>query len=120
MSTTTTSSALKRTPFYDFHVNQGAKMVEFAGWEMPMLYRSIIEEHRQVRRSGGFFDVSHMGRLRFTGRDAQRFLDHLCTRQIVGMDLYGLAQRVKQLERELGRLKQDDPPVVQFPAKTRS
>lgn len=85
MSTTTTSSALKRTPFYEFHVDQGAKMVEFAGWEMPMLYRSIIEEHRQVRHSGGFFDVSHMGRLRFTGRDARRFLDHLCTRQIAAM-----------------------------------
>ena len=60
-------------------------MVQFAGWEMPMLYRSIIDEHQQVRSSGGVFDVSHMGRLRFTGRDACRFLDHVCTRQIFGM-----------------------------------
>jgi aminomethyltransferase len=60
-------------------------MVEFVGWEMPMLYRSIIEEHRQVRTSGGMFDVSHMGRLTFRGRDARRFLDHVCTRQIFGM-----------------------------------
>ncbi len=81
MSTTT----LNRTPFYDFHVEQGAKMVEFAGWAMPILYRSIIDEHRQVRASGGVFDVSHMGRLRVHGPDAQRFLDRICTRRILGM-----------------------------------
>lgn len=61
-------------------------MVEYAGWEMPLLYTSIIDEHRQVRQSGGFFDVSHMGRLRFTGRHARRFLDLACTRQIFGME----------------------------------
>jgi aminomethyltransferase len=60
-------------------------MVPFAGWEMPLLYRSIIEEHTQVRTSGGLFDVSHMGRLRFSGKDACRILDRLCTRQIMGM-----------------------------------
>jgi len=76
---------LSRTPFHEFHVDNGARMVEFAGWEMPMLYHSIIEEHCQVRTSGGFFDVSHMGRLRFTGPDACRFLDRVCTRQIHGM-----------------------------------
>ncbi len=85
MSTMTEQSTMLRTPFHDFHLSQGAKMVEFAGWEMPMLYRSIIDEHQQVRASGGVFDVSHMGRLRFTGRDACRFLDHVCTRQISGM-----------------------------------
>jgi aminomethyltransferase len=66
---------LKRTPFYDFHVAAGAKMVDFVGWEMPILYRSIVEEHEQTRRSGGMFDVSHMGRLSFTGPDVQRFLN---------------------------------------------
>ena len=85
MSTTIEQSTMLRTPFHEFHLSQGAKMVEFAGWEMPMLYRSIIGEHQQVRSSGGVFDVSHMGRLRFTGRDACRFLDHVCTRQIAGM-----------------------------------
>ena len=79
------SNTLSRTPFHEFHVGNGARMVEFAGWGMPMLYRSIIEEHCQVRTSGGFFDVSHMGRLRFTGPDACRFLDRVCTRQIHGM-----------------------------------
>ncbi|MHC4302999.1 MAG: glycine cleavage system aminomethyltransferase GcvT [Planctomycetota bacterium] len=86
MTSTAASGTLYRTPFHQYHVQQGAKMVEFVGWEMPMLYRSIIEEHRQVRTSGGMFDVSHMGRLTFEGRDARRFLDRVCTRQIFGMD----------------------------------
>jgi aminomethyltransferase len=82
---TTTETDLLRTAFHKFHVDHGAKLVNFVGWEMPLLYSSIIEEHRQVRASGGIFDVSHMGRLAFTGRDARRFLDHVCTRQIHGM-----------------------------------
>src|ERR687895_76572 len=52
---------LKRTPFHDFHVASGARMVDFAGWEMPILYRGIVEEHEHTRSSGSLFDVSHMG-----------------------------------------------------------
>ena len=85
---------LKRTPFHDFHVAAGAKLVEFAGWEMPILYRGIALEHEQTRHSGSLFDVSHMGRLYFTGRDAQRFLDHVVTRNLsqqkVGPSRYSL------------------------------
>lgn len=81
----TTTAPLAKTPFHHFHVDHGAKMVDFVGWEMPLHYGSIIDEHHQVRNSGGMFDVSHMGRLRFTGRDARKFLDHVCTRQIHGM-----------------------------------
>jgi glycine cleavage system T protein (aminomethyltransferase) len=85
---------LKRTPFHDFHVAAGAKLVEFAGWEMPILYRGIVEEHEQTRNSGSLFDVSHMGRLYFSGRDAQRFLDHVVTRNVaqqkVGQSRYSL------------------------------
>jgi aminomethyltransferase len=85
---------LKRTPFYDFHVAAGAKLVDFAGWEMPILYRSIIDEHEQTRRSGSLFDVSHMGRLSFSGKDAQAFLDKVVTRkiadQLVGQSRYSL------------------------------
>jgi aminomethyltransferase len=84
-SATTSPPSLARTPFHRFHVEHGAKLVDFAGWEMPILYTSIIEEHKQVRSSGGLFDVSHMGRLRFSGRDALRFLDHVCTRAIADM-----------------------------------
>jgi aminomethyltransferase len=85
---------LKRTPFHDFHVNAGAKLVDFAGWEMPILYRSIVEEHEQTRKSGSIFDVSHMGRLMFSGKDAQRFLDKVLTRNVsemkVGQSRYSL------------------------------
>jgi aminomethyltransferase len=76
---------LLRTPLYQFHIDHGGKMVEFAGWEMPMMYTGIHEEHHQVRRSGGIFDVSHMGRLRLTGRHARRFLERVCTRRISDM-----------------------------------
>jgi aminomethyltransferase len=60
-------------------------MVDFAGWEMPVLYRSIADEHAQCRNSGALFDVSHMGRLTFTGRDAIALLDKAVTRKLVDM-----------------------------------
>lgn len=60
-------------------------MVDFAGWEMPLLYSSIVEEHHQTRRSGAIFDVSHMGRLRFTGQQAAAFLDHVLTRNVAAL-----------------------------------
>jgi aminomethyltransferase len=85
MSTAAASETLLRTPFHQYHLDHGGKMVDFAGWEMPLHYGSIIDEHHQVRTSGGLFDVSHMGRLRFVGRDARKFLDHVCTRQIIDM-----------------------------------
>jgi len=79
-----------RTPLYDFHVRHGAKMVDFAGWEMPLLYAGptggILAEHHQVRTSGGIFDVSHMGRVKVTGRHARRLLERLCTRRIGDME----------------------------------
>jgi aminomethyltransferase len=73
---------LKRTPFYDFHVAAGGKMVDFAGWEMPLMFRGIVDEHAQTRQSGSIFDVSHMGRLYFTGKDAPAFLNHVLTRNV--------------------------------------
>jgi aminomethyltransferase len=85
---------LKRTPFYDFHVSAGAKMVEYAGWEMPLLYRGIVEEHLHTRSKGSLFDVSHMGRLRFSGKDATNYLDRVLTRnvakQAAGVSRYSL------------------------------
>jgi aminomethyltransferase len=59
-------------------------MVDYAGWDLPIRYGSVLEEHHQTRTSGGFFDVSHMGRLRFHGKDACRCLDRIGTRQIHG------------------------------------
>ncbi len=75
-----------RTPLYQFHVDNGARMVDFAGWEMPMVYTGIVEEHQQVRRSGGLFDVSHMGRVKVSGRHARRLLERLCSRKISDME----------------------------------
>lgn len=60
-------------------------MVDFAGWSMPVLYTSIVEEHLATRNQAGLFDISHMGRLRFDGPDAAVFLDRLLTRKVIGM-----------------------------------
>jgi aminomethyltransferase len=85
---------LRRTPLYDFHVSCGAKLVDFAGWEMPLLYRGIVQEHLQTRGSGSLFDVSHMGRLHITGNDAVNFLNKVLTRNVaqqrVGQSRYSL------------------------------
>ncbi len=65
---------LRRTPLYERHAALGARLVPFAGWEMPVQYSSIGEEHRAVRTSAGVFDVSHMGELRATGDGARGYL----------------------------------------------
>ena len=75
-------SELKRTPLRDFHVAHGGRLVDFAGWEMPVQYRSILEEHKAVRRAAGLFDVSHMGEVDVRGPDAGRFLNHLVTNDV--------------------------------------
>ncbi len=75
-------SELKRTPLRDFHAAHGGRLVDFAGWEMPVQYRSILEEHKAVRRTAGLFDVSHMGEVDVRGRDAARFLNHLVTNDV--------------------------------------
>jgi aminomethyltransferase len=71
-----------RTACYSWHVQHGGRMVDFAGWEMPIQYTSIIQEHRAVRNAVGLFDIAHMGRLKFTGPDACRLLDHLLTNDV--------------------------------------
>jgi len=82
---------LLRTPLHKFHVDHGGKMVDFAGWEMPLLYTpaggggGIIAEHNQCRTSGGLFDVSHMGRVSIKGRHARRLLERVCSRRISDM-----------------------------------
>ena len=83
----TTAASLSRTPFYQLHAEHGAKFVDFAGWEMPIHYGSILEEHHRVRTAGGLFDVSHMGRLKITGRSATAFLERVLTRRVSDMDV---------------------------------
>jgi len=73
------TAPLSRTPLHAFHVAHGARLVPFAGWEMPVQYTGIIEEHLAVRRAAGLFDVSHMGECRVTGPDAAGFLDRVMT-----------------------------------------
>jgi aminomethyltransferase len=90
-------SDLLRTPLYDWHVAHGGRMVEFGGWEMPVQYTGIVEEHLAVRQAAGLFDISHMGRLRFRGPWAAARLDHLLTCSVatlkVGQIRYGLMCR---------------------------
>jgi aminomethyltransferase len=76
---------LKRTPLRDFHAAYGARLVDFAGWEMPVQYRSILEEHKAVRNAAGLFDVSHMGEIDVRGPEAGRFLNHLVTNEVAAM-----------------------------------
>src|SRR6185436_17633171 len=75
-------SELKRTPLRDFHASHGGRLVDFAGWEMPVQYRSILEEHKAVRRTAGLFDVSHMGEVDVHGPGAEAFLNHLVTNDV--------------------------------------
>lgn len=79
------TDSLARTPLYDWHVARNARMVDFAGWSMPVQYSSIVEEHNATRNAIGVFDISHMGRLRFDGAGAAQFLDRLLTRRVVGI-----------------------------------
>jgi len=74
-----------KTPFYQFHLNHNGKMVDFAGWQMPIMYRSIHDEHRMVRQAGGLFDVSHMARIKLSGRHARQLLEKILTRRISDM-----------------------------------
>ena len=76
-----TASALKRTPFYPRHVALGAKMVPFAGHEMPIQYEGILTEHRTVRSGVGVFDVSHMGEIRLVGPGAAAYANRLVTNE---------------------------------------
>jgi aminomethyltransferase len=76
------AETLRRTPLYDRHAAAGAKLVPFAGWEMPVQYDGIKAEHVAVRTHAGIFDVSHMGRLDTKGPDAERFLQHLLSNDV--------------------------------------
>jgi len=67
MSSSAEAVSLKRTPLYSLHRELGAKLIDFGGWEMPVQYQGILEEHRAVRERAGIFDVSHMGELELTG-----------------------------------------------------
>lgn len=76
------SSPLRRTPLHAVHVEMGARMVPFAGWDMPVQYTGIVEEHKTVRQSVGVFDISHMGQFIVSGKGAEAFLNRVLTNNI--------------------------------------
>lgn len=85
---------IKTTCLHDIHVAQGALMSPFAGFDMPIEYAGIVEEHNAVRNKVGVFDVSHMGEVLITGADAQKFVNHIFTNDVSKLDdgaiLYGM------------------------------
>ncbi len=84
----------KRTCLYEKHVALGAKMVPFGGFEMPIQYTDIVDEHNAVRHACGVFDVSHMGEVLVTGEDAERYVQHIFTNDVsgapIGKIFYGM------------------------------
>ena len=84
----------KKTCLYDKHVALGALMSPFGGFDMPIQYSGIVDEHQAVRTACGVFDVSHMGEVLITGNDAERYVNHIFTNNVVGMPdgkiLYGM------------------------------
>src|SRR2546425_1183698 len=86
------STHLKRTSLYDVHRAAGARLVEFGGWEMPVQYAGIVEEHHAVRTAAGLFDVSHMGEVEIVGPGAlesvQRLVTNDASRLTPGQGLY--------------------------------
>ena len=72
-------------PLHDWHASQGAKMGEFAGYAMPLYYSKPLDEHHQVRRQAGVFDISHMGQFTATGSRAEAFLQHALTNDVTAM-----------------------------------
>ncbi len=80
-----TENPILKSPLDSFHRAQGAKMIDFAGWSMPVMYRGIVEEHHHTRQACAVFDVSHMGRLHVSGPDALDLLQWICTRDLAEM-----------------------------------
>ncbi|MFL6068216.1 MAG: glycine cleavage system aminomethyltransferase GcvT, partial [Gaiellaceae bacterium] len=83
------AQTLQRTPLFERHVAAGARLVPFAGWEMPVQYDGVIPEHRAVRSDCGVFDVSHMGELEVEGMHALELLQSLLSNDVAKLDVGG-------------------------------
>ena len=81
----------QQTSLYQKHLDAGAKIVDFAGWDMPINYGSLIEEHKQVRNTAGVFDVSHMTVVDIGGTDAEKYLRYLLANDVAKLDEVGRA-----------------------------
>ena len=73
------TEGLKRTPLYSLYEKYGAKVIDFGGWELPVQFSSILEEHQAVRERAGLFDVSHMGEVEVKGKDALSYIQKMIT-----------------------------------------
>lgn len=86
--------SVKKTALYDEHVLAGGKIIDFAGWALPVQYEGLVEEHEVVRNAAGMFDVSHMGEVEVTGKDAFAFVQNLVTNDVATLEdhqiLYGM------------------------------
>lgn len=82
----TCESEVRRLPLHPFHEEAGARFIQFAGWEVPVYFTSIIEEHLCVRENAGLFDISHMGEFRIRGANAKKFLDNLLPGRIHNLE----------------------------------
>ena len=80
----------KRTPLYQWHTQQNARFVPFSGWEMPIQYTTILQEHLNVRKNAGIFDVSHMGEISVLGKDATAFLSYLLPNDVTALKPGGI------------------------------
>ena len=76
---------MKQTPLYTKHVELGAKLVDFAGYQMPIQYTGIIQEHNAVRHSAGLFDVSHMGEFFISGEEAESFVNYMTVNDVTSL-----------------------------------
>jgi len=93
---------IQRTPLYDKHLEANGKMVNFAGWEMPINYGSQVKEHKQVREDAGMFDVSHMVVLDFTGDNVKAFLQYLLANDVAKLKDSGKALYSGMLNHDAG------------------
>ena len=105
----TAPSLLQRTPLYDRHVAAGGRLVEFAGWEMPVQYTGVTAEHLAVRESCGVFDVSHMGEIETSGPQAAQLLQRLLSNDVSAI---GFDERTGEGVAQYALLCRDDGGVI--------
>jgi aminomethyltransferase len=96
---------VRRTPLFDGHTASGAKLVDYAGWEMPIQYSGVLDEYQAVRTKAGLFDVSHMGRITIGGDASRSFLQHLTTTNVAKLGL--LESHYSMLCNQHGGIKDD-------------
>ncbi|WP_332698573.1 glycine cleavage system aminomethyltransferase GcvT [Halalkalibacter lacteus] len=82
-----TETVLKQTPLFETYKKYGAKVIDFWGWELPVQFSSILEEHEAVRKEAGLFDVSHMGEVLVTGKDAESYINYLVTNDVTKLSI---------------------------------